>query len=300
MSEPRVHVVIPTHTPRYLDLVLAALSRQSLRPASITVTCDTDDESIGKVIERCAKEFGLVVDWVRRANHGMERLCQIRNNAVRHIATTLAETSVGSGGGERGGGRVLVLDGDMLASNGLIEMHAVFGADHELVYAYRMDVGHVASEALRAEKVASGEQVPEVPSAQLKELRRRQRRYAKHLLLRRFSLAPAHKPKLLGGHFSCTLDLYLKLNGFDEEYQGWGFKDDEFARRGAKLGARVGLGIDSIIAWHLWHETRQPEGRMADLPTAKRFARKDLPVIAEHGVRNPLDQHQIEVSRFGG
>jgi hypothetical protein len=290
MSEPRIHAVIPTHTPRYLELVLAGLSRQTLAPASITVACDSDDESIGKVIERSAVEFGLVVHWVRRAHHGMERLCQTRNNAVRYISESLSETS----------GRVLVLDGDMLASQGLVEMHALLGAEHELVYAYRVNLGRVQSESLRAEKIGSGEQTPEVPPDQLKELRKRHKRYARHLLLRKCRLAPQHKPKLLGGHFSCDLDLYLKLNGFDEEYQGWGFKDDEFARRAAKLGARVALGVDTVIAWHLWHETRQPEGRMAELPTARRFARKDLPVITEHGVRNPLDQHEILSTRFGG
>lgn len=288
MSEQRIHVVIPTHTPRYLDLVLAGIARQSLAPATVTVTCDNDDPAIGRVIERCALEFNLPVNWVRRAKHDRERLCQVRNNAVRFLAADRGETA----------GRIVVLDGDMIASRGLCEMHAMLGAEKELVYAYRVNVGKVQSESLRAERILAGESGLDVPRDQQHELRARQKRYQRHLLLRKLFLAPPHKPKLLGGHFSCDLSLYLKLNGFDEEYQGWGFKDDEFARRAAKLGAGVALGVDSIIAWHLWHESRQPQGRMSELPMARRFARKDLPVIAEHGVRNPLPQNEIAVSHF--
>lgn len=283
-----VHVVIPTHLPRYLDLVLAGLARQSLAPASVTVTCDTDDPAIGEVIGRWGGEVGAHqgVWWVRRASVGSERLCQVRNNAARHLSETMGVTT----------GRLLIIDGDMLMADDAIGEHA--GARADLVYPYRVNVDEKTSKSLDAARVLSGEQRLEVTAEERAALARRERRYKRQLLMRRLGLGPAHKPKLLGGHFSVDLALYLRLNGFDEHYQGWGFKDDEFAYRAARLGARVCVPVSRMIAWHLYHPTRQPSGRMADLPTARRFAqRASLPLICEHGVGNPLPQPGVMADR---
>lgn len=287
----KVWVVIPTHTPRHLDIVLAGLGRQTMRPAAIVVSCDTDDESIGEVIARSCARFGLQdVWWLRRAHMGGERLCQVRNNAVRFLLDELSADE----------GRVLVLDGDMLASDELVAQHGATGAGTELVYAYRVNVSKERTEALEAERVFAGEQRLELEDGDVRELARRDLRARRHLLMRRLGVGAKHKPKLLGGQFSCDLELYHELNGFDELYQGWGFKDDEFAYRAARLGARVRIGIREMVAWHLWHPTRQPGVAMRELPTAQRFAERGrLPLVAEHGLRTPLEQAELRVDRVG-
>lgn len=300
MSEQRAFVVIPTHTPRYLDLVLVGLARQTRRPDRIVVSCDTDDPAIGAVIDEWTRETGLGVWWVRRPHHGVERLCQVRNNAVRHLAQALGETA----------GRIIVLDGDMVASDTLVAQHLALGERCDLVYPYRVDVSREESEGLDAHALLAGTQSLSVSAEHQRALAKRHRRYVKQQLMRRLGgasfggrragLAPLHKPKLLGGHFSVTLECYLALNGFDELYQGWGFKDDEFAFRAARSGRRARVGVSQVIAWHLWHETRQVPGPMSDLPTAQRFAQRFvLPDVAKHGVENPLPQHPIEADFSG-
>ncbi len=285
-----VDVVIPTHTSRYLDLVLAGLARQTTRPRAIVVSCDTDDPAIGAVIERCAGDFGIEAWWVRRAHMGGERLCQVRNNAVRFLHDELGHTS----------GRVLILDGDMLAPDDLVAGHGARDT-RPLTYAYRVNVNRAESERLDAQAVFEGRDRPALTDADRATLARRQRRYEKQRLLRRLRLGPAHKPKLLGGHFSVDLAVYLQLNGFDELYQGWGFKDDEFAYRAARLGHGVTIAVRDLPAWHLWHETRQADVPMRELPTARRFAtRFRLPLVAEHGVRNPLPQESVLWTHYGG
>jgi hypothetical protein len=293
MADP-LHVIIPTHTTRYLDLVLVALARQTRRADSITVSCDTDDPAIGELIGAWANRLGLEIAWVRRAAHESERLCQVRNNAVRYLVETLAEPA----------GRLVVLDGDMIAGDDCLERHATLGAGlkaSDLILPYRVNVDEPTSRGLDAARLLSGEHRLKASPAHLEGLRQRDIRARKHLLMRRLRLGDLHKPKLLGGHFSCTLDLYLRLNGFDELYQGWGFKDDEFAYRAARAGATVRPAAGEIIAFHLFHQTRQPDAPMATLPTARRFEqRRTLPVVAEHGVENPLEQHEVETTVFPG
>jgi hypothetical protein len=285
-----MYVLIPTHTPRYLDLVLAALARQTTRASHIVVSCDNDDPAIGGIIRQWGPRTGVPVWWVRRASTGGERLCQVRNNGVRHLVDELKVTS----------GRLLVLDGDMIAPDGLVEAHARVGREAPLVYPYRVNVDRERSEALTAEGLLAGGQQLSLSPQDLAALAQRDARYRRQLLMRRLHLGPLHKPKLLGGHFSVDLALYLELNGFDELYQGWGFKDDEFAHRAARLRAPVRVAVAEIPAWHLWHVTRQPSVPMRELPTARRFAdRGGHPVRAERGVRNPLEQPQVAVTLAG-
>ena len=290
-----IHVVIPTHTARYLDLVLVGLARQTHRADSITISSDTDDPTIGELISTWSGRLGLDVAWVRRAPHDRERLCQVRNNAVRLLVESRSEDA---------GGRLVVLDGDMVASDDCLALHAAFGAGPgrpDLVLPYRVNVDEPTSRGLDARRLLSGEHRLKASPAQIEALRERDRRSRKHLLLRRLHLGDLHKPKLLGGHFSCALDLYMRLNGFDELYQGWGFKDDEFAYRAARLGATVRPAAGEILAFHLYHPTRQPEMPMSSLPTARRFEqRRTLPLVAEHGVRSPLEQHEVHATTFPG
>lgn len=285
-----MYVLIPTHTPRYLDLVLAGLGRQTRRPDHVVVSCDNDDPAIGEIVRKWAPKADLKVSWVRRPSTGGERLCQVRNNGVRHLVDDLGFRV----------GRLIVLDGDMLAPDRLVETHEQLGTQAPLVYAYRVNVEQARSQALMADRVLTGEQSLVLTPADRAKLAKRESRYRRQLLLRKLGLGPLHKPKLLGGHFSVDLGLYLGLNGFDELYQGWGFKDDEFAYRAARTGARLRVAVKDIPAWHLWHTTRQPNVPMRALPTARRFAlRRQLPNRAEHGVQNPLEQPATAADVFG-
>ncbi len=280
-------VLIPTHTPRHLDVVLAGLTRQTTAPHHIVVSCDSDDEAIGAVVQRWSARLPCPVSWVRRPAVGVERLCQVRNNGVRHLVDDL--------GVQRG--RLIVLDGDMLAEEALVAKHLRLGSEAPLVYPYRVNLTKQATEALDAEALAAGAQLPSPGPADLRQLRARARRYRRHLLLRKLGLCPLHKPKLLGGHFSVDLGLYLELNGFDERYEGWGFKDDDFARRAAQADARCVVAVEEILAFHLHHPSRQ-RGKARHEPTADRFARRDLPVRCERGLENPLPQPPVRIDVF--
>jgi glycosyltransferase involved in cell wall biosynthesis len=61
------------------------------------------------------------------------------------------------------------------------------------------------------------------------------------------------RPSLVGANFALSREDYDRVNGFDENFVGWGNEDDDF---GSRL-KRAGLRLQSILFWtsvyHLWH-----------------------------------------------
>ncbi|MHC4775354.1 MAG: hypothetical protein ACYTBR_08820, partial [Planctomycetota bacterium] len=55
------HLVIPTHTTRWLRRTLVGVARQDKPPDSITVTSDTDRPDIRTLLVETADEMGLAM-----------------------------------------------------------------------------------------------------------------------------------------------------------------------------------------------------------------------------------------------
>jgi GT2 family glycosyltransferase len=121
-------------------------------------------------------------------------------------------------------------------------------------------------------------------------LRRLHRKAVFYAVLRRLGLAARAKPKLRGNNFSVWIDDVRAVNGFDEEYVGWGQEDDDFGRRLYLAGVRPAVLIGRAPATHLGHKTVRTT-RWKDGPNVARF-REDTPARCARGLD---DSHRDEV-----
>lgn len=284
----RLHIIVPTHTPRHLAACLGALAHQVQGPRSITVTCDTDLAEIGQIVRTAPRHADLVaLTWVHRASPGVVRLNQLRNNALRAIDPPDDDL-------------VVVIDGDIVLEREALARHASL-ADRgaRMVHAFRVDLSPDASRAAERALEGSGADLGALIGAGDRErLARRARRYRRHAFARRLGFPLAgHKPKLLGAHHAVRAGLLRSVNGYDEAYEGYGFDDDDLARRLHRAGARGVIAVEEILALHLYHESRAP-ARAVDAPGYARFRRRDLPVRCEHGWQDPLAQPGVTIERI--
>jgi hypothetical protein len=305
-----VHVIIPTHTSRHLDTCLAGLSLQTMPPRTVIVTCDSDDAAVGRLLEdwwpRVAGAIasrGLPVPgllYAFRAHQGRAMLNQVRNNGLRALENLAAP---------RDEDLVLVLDGDTILAREAIAQHAALAEEgYELVIPFRVNLDAAATERLTADAILAGARDHAAGPGELagavddEALAARQRRYRRQLLMRRFipgwaGLPKRHKPKILGGHHAVSVQRLRAVNGYDEEYQGYGFDDDDLSRRlyGLEPPPKTAIAVRQILAFHLYHPTRAP-ARPVHAPGYARFRREDLPVRALHGWESPLPQPQVQVA----
>ncbi|MFP6649105.1 MAG: galactosyltransferase-related protein, partial [Pirellulaceae bacterium] len=67
------------------------------------------------------------------------------------------------------------------------------------------------------------------------------------------------KPKLIGNNIGIWWEDYQRLNGYDQNFVGWGCEDDDLRLR----AHRTGLKVKSILRWtytyHLWHPTEETQ-----------------------------------------
>jgi hypothetical protein len=277
------HLVVPTHTTRWLRRTLLGVGQLDPPPHSVTVTSDTDRPDLRAAVEQAAGELGLALTLVRRPHQGVERLSQVRNNAVRMLL-------------ERGvsrEARLIFLDGDCVPQPDLVARHVSLGRHGDLVIAFRIDLSPAQTEAFDERALVEGRAPITPTTSQLAALNRRHRRYRRQQVLRRLGLAKRHKPKLLGGHHSVTLAMCRAVNGFDEEFHTWGTEDDDFARRVYAAGGTAVVAVRDIVVYHQHHPARAP-GDWHDRANARLFGRR-RPIRCAHGLGTPLPQGTVEV-----
>lgn len=285
---PALHLVITTHTTRHLRAVLFGAARQRRRADRIAISCDNDLPEIAELSASCAREFDLPLLLVQRPHRGASRSSQVRNNGVRAL---LAH------GADLAGSRLVFLDGDCCPAHDCFQIHEQLGARADLVVGFRIDLTPDQTEHFDEAALVRGKPPAAITTDQMATLVARHRRYQRHAFFRRLGLVKAHKPKLLSANFSITWAMFEAINGFDEEYIGYGGEDDDFGRRVYRAGGRPVIAVAEAVVYHLWHPTRAASDWAAS-PGIARF-KTVTPNRAAFGLDKPYDQTEPNVTALG-
>ncbi|RME61301.1 hypothetical protein D6779_00320, partial [Candidatus Parcubacteria bacterium] len=81
-------------------------------------------------------------------------------------------------------------------------------------------------------------------------------------------------------HFSCWKSQLMKVNGFDQRYEGWGREDSDLAARLFHAGFKR-RNLRGMPVLHLWHEERsrdalaRNDGLLAEVLCNRRIRAKN-------------------------
>ncbi len=258
--------------PEHLRLLAASLAAQTRVPDEIVVADDGSDAETAAAMDRLLPAAGISAKVVRQEKDGY-RLAAARNMAIR--AAT--------------GDYLLFLDCDMGLLPDAVAVHEENAARGRLLCGNRAMLDEAATKALFAVVPAPQAADWEVAwhSADGGEMREAARQFARQAALRRWHLARPHKPKLLGCHFSLFREDVALVNGFDENFVGWGYEDDDLARRLYKAGVAPRSVILEARAMHLWHPSLAPQAleRHRDRPNRAYFRRWGVPAYCQNGLK---------------
>jgi GT2 family glycosyltransferase len=261
----RLALVITTHErPDALAAVLDSVERQSDPPTEIVIADDGSGAATHALIDEFARRSRTPVRTVHQEHRGF-RVARLRNLAIGATAADF----------------LVFVDGDML-------LHADFVADHRRAARrgwFTQGVRARADAALT--RALIDRRTPPGPATRgLGGLRRA-------YLLRAPAVSRAMRviANALVSVKTCNFGAWredlVRVNGFDEDFVGWGPEDKDLALRLRHAGVRRQTLLFGGIATHLHHP---PASRAALAANLARLAatRRGRRIRCDHG----LDSHR--------
>ena len=236
----KASVIVSTYNvPKYLKLVLDALKDQDIKTFEVIIADDGSIHETRDLINNLVSTFPVPLRHVWHENTGF-RAATIRNKAV-----AIAK-----------GDYLIFLDGDCIPLTSFIRHHLKIAEKNWFVTGKRSFANKEFTEQLLTGKVIN---IHKFTIWQWFCL------CSKHYCNRFFSFIylPVTKvrklrPKKWVGAQTCNLGIwrsdFLTINGFDENYQGWGYEDSDLAIRLIKNGTLRKSGDYAVPVIHLWHE----------------------------------------------
>ncbi len=182
--------------------------------------------------------------YVRQEDKGF-RLAKCKNNAIRQAT-----------------GDVLVfVDQDVVFTKNYLSMFKRYLKKKQFLVAWPVRLDEQQSLRLDDSHIVQADYASILRRDQIKQVHKQ---FFKDLIEEKI-LGPCrkcnNKPKLRGGVFGIHRDDLLRVNGFDESYEGWGNEDDDLGRRlycSGIAGRNVFYGEYPI---HIYHPVYNADGQ---------------------------------------
>jgi glycosyltransferase involved in cell wall biosynthesis len=232
----RVTLIITTYNwPVALDLALRSVARQSVAPAEIIVADDGSGPDTRQVVTRWQGRLRTPLVHMWQPDEGF-RLARSRNRAIAAAR----------------GEYVIIVDGDMVLHRHFIADHTSAARHGAFIQGVRLLTGpKAASRMLKRGHLDLGFFAPDI---------KRRRHTLRSLLLSRLVFRERVGQRAIRG---CNQAYWksdlIRVNGFNEAFEGWGREDNEIAARLYNAGiSRRNLKFQAL-AIHLHHPLRHAE-----------------------------------------
>lgn len=210
MSDPAVSVILSTFDqPQALRYALLGYRRQTFRDFEVVVCDDGSDEETRRVLNELKKDSPYPIQEVWQPNTGYRR-SKIANTGVRLSL-----------------GKMLVLtDGDCIPHQDFLRLHQENCPAGGFTVGGYGRLGPEESKALNPEMVARGEYEAFLTGRQ----RRSDRREHLWNILSGW-VGKKGRPKVRGCNIGVSRQAYYDVNGYDENFDGFGKEDSDLRDR---------------------------------------------------------------------
>ncbi len=252
-----------------LNLVLLSARRQTVPPLEIIVADDGSGPDTEEVIRRHRAEAEFPIIHSRQEDRGF-RAARSRNLALARAA----------------GEYVILIDGDVVIHKDFVEDHLKFARRGFFAQGGRV----LLSEELT--RKALEEEILDFHFS-WRNLDKKKKAFHSEVLARMFNTKPAGVKGIRTCNFAFWADDALAVNGFNEDFTGWGREDGEFAARLLNNGVRRQNIRFHAITCHLHHPVRPLDSLPANDALLAETIEKKL-VWRPNGLSNHLAGNRRE------
>ena len=235
----KISVIVPVYNRlEHLRALFLCLLRQKKQADELIITDDGSSQKVLDFIGDLIPKAQFKVKHIYQEDKGF-RKTRALNNAVRNSSGDL----------------LIFCDQDLIFGEEYVETIAgnikenifLMGRDHKLK---REEKDFVLE---KIEKINSYEEiVKNLPDSYIPTIKKMLNEDKRRRLLKTFKLAK-RGIKLVGMSYALMKNAYIKVNGYDENYIGWGQEDDDFGNRLTVAGINGKELVTKNIQLHLWH-----------------------------------------------
>ncbi len=235
----RVSLIITTYNRSdALELVLLSVLNQRVLPDEVIIADDGSGEDTRQLIERFQENFPVPLHHCWHEDEGF-RLSAIRNKAIM-----MAKEEY-----------IVMIDGDIVLPPGFISDHKRHAWKGQYIQGSRVLLHARRTSKMLARKEFSVGFFDSGISNRFNSIRSR-------FLARWFSFFRGGHTRVRGANLSFWREDAVSINGFNEDFVGWGREDSEFAVRMFNAGIRRKHLKFAGFGFHLYH----PEHSRLQLP----------------------------------
>jgi GT2 family glycosyltransferase len=236
VSSPlEISVVVSTYQrPRHLRRCLASLAAQQdvAGQFEVIVVDDGSRDETSDVVARFRDQADFPVKFCTHPHDGFQ-LARCRNAGIRASAAPY----------------LLFTDGDCIFPPDHLRRHLDARRPGMVRAGDCIPLDEPTSERIDEQSVRTGQFLKLIPTRLKRSLRGRRLKSLGYQLVRHTT-----RPKLVGWNMAVWRDQLEQINGFDEQFRGWGCEDDDLANRLRMSGARIATALGYTHGYHLWHQ----------------------------------------------
>jgi glycosyltransferase involved in cell wall biosynthesis len=226
-------LIISTYNwPAALELCLLSVKNQTIYPDEVIIADDGSAQETSALIKRYQENFPVRLVHVWHEDNGF-RLATIRNKAIAKAQ----------------GDYIIQVDGDIIMHNKFIQDHLDFAKPASFVRASRIYINESVSQTLIAQKKTD---IKYYSSGVTNRLSGMHVPFLWKVFEKKYK---SNEPYEIHG---CNMAFWKKdaiaVNGYNENFNGWGPEDKEFVVRLLNIGLAKRFIKLGAVAFHVWHK----------------------------------------------
>lgn len=246
MNKPLAAVIMTTYNaPRHLEVALAGLQIQTEKNFELHIADDGSTSETSEVVERFMERapFPVVYSWQQDLGY---RKTKILNESIRKAKADY----------------FIFIDGDCVVHRDFISNHLKYRQKGYYLAGRRVELGPDFSARLTPDMVLRGALNRPNLGVALSCIKKDSAYFHRSFpiynpTLRRL-LKMEQVDDMKGCNFSVDRESLFKVNGFDEDYEGYAREDTDLELRLQYLGLKIKSLKGLAIQYHVWHP-RLPE-----------------------------------------
>jgi len=230
-NKPTTTLLISTYNwPKALELVLMSVKNQSCLPNEVVIADDGSTEETKNLIEKFKEQFSIPIVHVWHEDIGFAKTI-ILNKALKKVTSEY----------------IIQIDGDVILHKHFVRDHISYAEKNVFLFGSRTSLIKDYSETVLDTK--------KIKFHWLNSgiLRKSRAIYIPFYTKLNKKYSTKISSKLRGCNISYWKKDALNINGYNEDFIGWGYEDSEFAQRLLNSGV-TSLRIKQVaIQFHIYH-----------------------------------------------